>query len=77
MEILRLLLAFLTGSAHSGQGVRSHTKRQAVGPRWSRHQPRHIAPYTRQRPRRNCGPMGGKRRHEHGQRTQGPVRVHG
>ena len=35
------------------QGVSEHIRRQAFGPRWSRHRPRRIHGYRRRRPRQS------------------------
>ncbi len=53
MEVLQRLLAALTGWSRPRQSVRTHTKKQAHGPRWSQHRPRRIDEYRRKRhPRR-------------------------
>ncbi len=52
MEILQCLLAALTCWSRPRQSVRTHTKKQAHGPRWSRHRPRRIKEYRRKRHQR-------------------------
>ena len=52
MEILQCLLSALTGWSRPRQSVRTHTRNQAYGRRWSRHRPRRIREYRRKRHRR-------------------------
>ena len=52
MGILQGLLGALIGWSRPRQSVRTHTKNQAHGPRWSQHRPRRIEEYRRKRHRR-------------------------
>ena len=51
MDVLRLLFSLLSGGHGGRQHVSDHNRRQAYGPRWTRHRRRHIASYRRRRPR--------------------------
>jgi hypothetical protein len=51
MGILQSLMDALAGWLSPRRSVRSHTKNQAYGPRWSQHRPRRIDGYARRRRR--------------------------
>jgi hypothetical protein len=51
MNVLTALIEMLAALFGFRQPVRGHNKRQAYGPRWSKHRPRKINGYKRRRAR--------------------------
>ncbi|NOX57611.1 MAG: hypothetical protein GXP29_01970 [Planctomycetes bacterium] len=51
MNIITQLFDAIGDLLRRSESVRAHRKRQAHGPRWSRHRSRRIEPYRRRRTR--------------------------